>query len=83
MGYEMRWRHDVVRKASAHMTEEEKRLYAEQTWFATTTGALNGLLVKGMKSISCPFAVCVKLLSLGISLYAAFLVIQRSATAEH
>lgn len=36
-----------------------------------------------MKSIPCRYAVWVKLFSLGISVYAAFLVLQRSATAEH
>jgi hypothetical protein len=63
-------------------TPEDNRRYTEQTWFAAATGTLNGLLLNGMKSIPEPGAVyAVKLLSLLISLYAAFLVLQRSADA--
>jgi hypothetical protein len=59
---------DEEKPPFAAPTEADKRRYAEQTWFATTTGALNGLLLNGMKSIAYPGFV--KLVSLGISLYA-------------
>jgi hypothetical protein len=45
---------DEEKPPLAAPTEADKRRYAEQTWFATTTGALNGLLLNGMKSIAYP-----------------------------
>jgi hypothetical protein len=67
------------------MTPEDRRardarVYAEQTWFAVATGTMNGFLLNGMKSIGDSFWV--KLLSFLISFFAAFLVLQRSATVE-
>jgi hypothetical protein len=61
-------------------TPEDNRRYVEQTWFATATGALNGFLLNGMQSIGSLWLV--KPLSLLFSVYAVFLVLQRSADAE-
>lgn len=62
------------------MADQDENVLKEHFWFTATTVTMNGFLLNGIQAITYGFLV--KLLSLIVSAFAAYLVIERAASKE-